>query len=173
MKLKFKEQQYQNDAVNSVINCFLGETKGNRRDLLARYTKVYDEGTLLERKEDVEVISFGNHSITLSETDIRNNIRNVQRQNDINYTDNAGITDYTIEMETGTGKTFTYIRTMYELNKEYNWSKFIVMVPSIAIREGVEKSFKITEDYFQEKYHKKIRYFVYNSSNSSNIALSV
>lgn len=170
MKLKFKEQQYQNDAVNSVINCFLGETKGNRRDLLARYTKVYDEGTLLERKEDVEVISFGNHSITLSETDIRNNIRNVQRQNDINYTDNAGITDYTIEMETGTGKTFTYIQTMYELNKEYNWSKFIVMVPSIAIREGVEKSFKITEDYFQEKYHKKIRYFVYNSSNSSNIA---
>lgn len=169
MKLKFKEQQYQNDAVNSVINCFLGETKGNRRDLLARYTKVYDEGTLLERKEDVEVISFGNHSITLSETDIRNNIRNVQRQNDINYTDNAGITDYTIEMETGTGKTFTYIQTMYELNKEYNWSKFIVMVPSIAIREGVEKSFKITEDYFQEKYHKKIRYFVYNSSNSSNI----
>lgn len=170
MKLKFKEQQYQNDAVNSVINCFLGETKGNRRDLLARYTKVYDEGTLLERKEDVEVISFGNHSITLSETDIRNNIRNVQRQNDINYTDNAGITDYTIEMETGTGKTFTYIQTMYELNKEYNWSKFIVIVPSIAIREGVEKSFKITEDYFQEKYHKKIRYFVYNSSNSSNIA---
>lgn len=170
MKLKFKEQQYQNDAVNSVINCFLGETKGNRRDLLARYTKVYDEGTLLERKEDVEVISFGNHSITLSETDIRNNIRNVQRQNDINYTDNAGITDYTIEMETGTGKTFTYIQTMYELNKEYSWSKFIVMVPSIAIREGVEKSFKITEDYFQEKYHKKIRYFVYNSSNSSNIA---
>ena len=170
MKLKFKEQQYQNDAVNSVINCFLGETKGNRRDLLARYTKVYDEGTLLERKEDVEVISFGNHAITLSETDIRNNIRNVQRQNDINYTDNAGITDYTIEMETGTGKTFTYIQTMYALNKEYNWSKFIVMVPSIAIREGVEKSFKITEDYFQEKYHKKIRYFVYNSSNSSNIA---
>ena len=170
MKLKFKEQQYQNDAVNSVINCFLGETKGNRRDLLARYTKVYDEGTLLERKEDVEVISFGNHSITLSETNIRNNIRNVQRKNDINYTDNAGITDYTIEMETGTGKTFTYIQTMYELNKEYNWSKFIVMVPSIAIREGVEKSFKITEDYFQEKYHKKIRYFVYNSSNSSNIA---
>ena len=170
MKLKFKEQQYQNDAVNSVINCFLGETKGNRRDVLARYTKVYDEGTLLERKEDVEVISFGNHAITLSETDIRNNIRNVQRQNDINYTDNAGITDYTIEMETGTGKTFTYIQTMYELNKEYNWSKFIVMVPSIAIREGVEKSFKITEDYFQEKYHKKIRYFVYNSSNSSNIA---
>lgn len=170
MKLKFKEQQYQNDAVNSVINCFLGETKGNRRDLLSRYFKVYDEGTLLERKEDVEVISFGNHAITLSETDIRNNIRNVQRKNDINYTDNAGITDYTIEMETGTGKTFTYIQTMYELNKEYNWSKFIVMVPSIAIREGVEKSFKITEDYFQEKYHKKIRYFVYNSSNSSNIA---
>lgn len=73
-------------------------------------------------------------------------------------------------METGTGKTFTYIKTMYELNKEYGWSKFIVMVPSIAIREGVQKSFDVTQDYFQELYHKKIRYFVYNSSNSSNIA---
>ena len=73
-------------------------------------------------------------------------------------------------METGTGKTYTYIKTMYELNKEYGWSKFIVMVPSIAIREGVQKTFEITQDHFQELYHKKIRFFVYNSANSSNIA---
>jgi type III restriction enzyme len=73
-------------------------------------------------------------------------------------------------METGTGKTYTYIKTMYELNEHYGWSKFIVMVPSIAIREGVQKSFEITADYYQEEYKKKIRYFVYNSSNSSNLS---
>ena len=125
---------------------------------------------MFEKKENVELISFGNHPITLTETERRKNIREVQRQNDINYTDNAGLNDFTIEMETGTGKTYTYIKTMYELNKEYGWSKFIVMVPSIAIREGVQKTFEITQDHFQELYHKKIRFFVYNSANSSNIA---
>ena len=169
MKLKFKQQQYQTDAVNAVVNCFLGQKKGNRRDLLDRYTKTIDEGTLFEKKENVEVISFGNYPITLTETERRQKIREVQRKNDINYTDNAGLNDFTIEMETGTGKTYTYIKTMYELNKEYGWSKFIVMVPSIAIREGVQKTFEITQDHFQELYRKKIRYFVYNSANSSNI----
>ena len=170
MKLKFKQQQYQTDAVNAVVNCFLGQKKGTRKELLDRYIKTIDEGTLFEKKKNVEVISFGNHPITLTETERRQNIREVQRQNDINYTDNAGLNDFTIEMETGTGKTYTYIKTMYELNKEYGWSKFIVMVPSIAIREGVQKTFEITQDHFQELYHKKIRYFVYNSANSSNIA---
>lgn len=170
MKLKFKQQQYQTDAVNAVVNCFLGQEKGNRRDLLARYIKTTDKGTLFEKKEQVEVISFGNHPITLTESERRKNIREVQRKNDINYTDNAGLNDFTIEMETGTGKTYTYIKNMYELNKEYGWSKFIVMVPSIAIREGVQKTFEITQDHFQELYHKKIRFFVYNSANSSNIA---
>lgn len=170
MKLKFKQQQYQEDAVMSVVNCFIGQKKANRKDLIARYTKIYDKGTLLEKTEEVEVISFGNHPITLTETERRSNIRNVQRINDINYTDNAGLDNFTIEMETGTGKTYTYIKTMYELNNAYGWSKFIVMVPSIAIREGVQKSFEITQEHFQEIYHKKIRFFVYNSANSSNIA---
>ena len=170
MKLKFKQQQYQTDAVNAVINCFLGQEKATRKDLLARRHKIIDEGTIFEREEIDEMIVFRNHSFTLTETEMRKNIREVQRLNDINYTDNAGLNDFTIEMETGTGKTYTYIKTMYELNKEYGWSKFIVMVPSIAIREGVQKTFEITQDHFQELYHKKIRYFVYNSANSSNIA---
>ena len=169
MKLKFKQQQYQEDAVMSVVNCFKGQKKGSRKDLLARFTRTTDKGTLLEKTEEVGIVSFGNHPITLTETERRTNIRNVQRLNDINYTDNAGLNDFTIEMETGTGKTYTYIKTMYELNNAYGWSKFIVMVPSIAIREGVQKSFEITQDHFQEIYHKKIRFFVYNSSNSSNI----
>ena len=72
-------------------------------------------------------------------------------------------------METGTGKTYVYIKTMYELNQKYGWSKFIVVVPSIAIREGVKKSFEVTQDHFMEQYHKKIRFFVYNSSNLNQL----
>ena len=170
MKLKFKQQQYQTDAVNAVVNCFIGQEKGSRRDLLARFTRTIDKGTLFEKKENVEIISFGNHPITLTESERKKNIREVQRANDIDYKDINNLSDFTIEMETGTGKTYTYIKTMYELNKEYGWSKFIVMVPSIAIREGVQKTFEITQDHFQEIYHKKIRFFVYNSANSSNIA---
>ena len=169
MKLKFKHQSYQDDAVRSLVNCFAGQKKGSRRDLLARYKHTVDTG-LFAHEEEVEIISFGNQSITLTESERIKNIREVQRLNDINYTDNQPLDEFSIEMETGTGKTFTYIKSMYELNKEYGWSKFIVMVPSIAIREGVQKSFSITQDYFQEMYHKKIRYFVYNSSNGSNIA---
>ena len=170
MKLKFKQQQYQTDAVNAVVNCFIGQEKGSRRDLLARFTRTIGRGTLFEKKENVEIISFGNHPITLTESERKKNIREVQRASDIDYKDINNLSDFTIEMETGTGKTYTYIKTMYELNKEYGWSKFIVMVPSIAIREGVQKTFEITQDHFQEIYHKKIRFFVYNSANSSNIA---
>lgn len=170
MKLKFKQQQYQDDAVNAIVNCFIGQKKSNnRRDLLVRFKKTVDTG-MFAHEEDIEVISFGNSAITLTESERRKNIRNVQRLNDINYTDSENLNEFSIEMETGTGKTYTYIKTMYELNKEYGWSKFIVMVPSIAIREGVQKSFEITQDHFQEIYHKKIRFFTYNSANSSNIA---
>lgn len=75
----------------------------------------------------------------------------------------------TVEMETGIGKTYTYIKTMYELNKHYGWSKFIIVVPSIAIREGVYKSFEMTQEHFAEEYGKKIRFFIYNSSQLTEI----
>ena len=169
MKLKFKKQLYQENAAQAVVKCFEGQTLGNRKNLIGRRQK---ERTLYNYNENLEedIISFGNKKIELSDDEIRKNIRSVQKQNNLDYTDNAGFLNYSIEMETGTGKTYTYIKTMYELNKSYGWSKFIVMTPSIAIREGVLKSFQITEDHFQELYGKKIRYFVYNSNNSSNIA---
>src|SRR5574344_191823 len=169
MKLKFKQQQYQEDATNSVIRCFEGQTKGGRRDLIARRTKIIGTG-VLEEKFNEEIVAFANKKIELTDSELRANIKKVQKGNDLPYTDGAGYVNYSIEMETGTGKTYTYIKTMYELYNNYGWNKFIVMVPSIAIREGVLKSFKITEDHFQELYHKKIRYFVYNSSDSSNIS---
>lgn len=169
MKLKFKRQQYQENAAQAVVKCFEGQSNGFRRDLIGRREK---EINILNWNESAteDIISFGNKKIELLSEDIRKNIRNVQKQNNLDYTDNAGTMNYSIEMETGTGKTYTYIKTMYELNKAYGWSKFIVMTPSIAIREGVLKSFQITEDHFQEMYGKKIRYFVYNSNNSSNLS---
>lgn len=170
MKLKFKKQQYQENAAGAVVKCFEGQSNGNRRDIIDRRHYIANEGTMWEEVIDEDVISFGNKKIELSSEELRKNIRNVQKQNNLDYTDNEGFVNFSIEMETGTGKTYTYIKTMYELNKAYGWSKFIVMTPSIAIREGVLKSFQITEDHFQELYGKKIRYFVYNSNNSSNLS---
>lgn len=169
MKLKFKKQQYQEDASLSVVKCFEGQPKGTRQDLIGRREKRIDITNWNENSVE-DIISFGNNKILLTSEDLRKNIRAVQKQNNLDYTDKEGFQNYSVEMETGTGKTYTYIKTMYELNKAYGWSKFIVIVPSIAIREGVLKSFQITEEHFQELYKKKIRYFVYNSNNSSNIA---
>lgn len=169
MKLKFKKQQYQEDASLSVVKCFEGQPKAIRQDLMGRRERKIDITNWNENSVE-DIISFGNNNILLSSEDLRKNIRAVQKHNNLDYTDTEGFQNYSIEMETGTGKTYTYIKTMYELNKAYEWSKFIIIVPSIAIREGVLKSFQITEDHFQELYKKKIRYFVYNSNNSSNIA---
>ena len=169
MKLKFKKQQYQENATMAVVKCFEGQSNGYRRDLIGRREKARDL-TNWKEAEVEDIISFGNKKIELSSEEIRRNIRNVQKQNNLDYTDKEGFINYSIEMETGTGKTYTYIKTMYELNKAYGWSKFIIMTPSIAIREGVLKSCQITEDHFQELYGKKIRYFVYNSNNSSNLS---
>ena len=169
MKLKFKKQQYQEDASLSVVKCFEGQPKGTRQDLIGRREKKIDITNWNDNAVE-DIISFGNNRIVITGDDLRKNIRAIQKQNNLDFTDKEGFENYSIEMETGTGKTYTYIKTMYELNKAYGWSKFIVIVPSIAIREGVLKSFQITEEHFQELYKKKIRYFVYNSNNSSNIA---
>ena len=169
MKLKFKKQQYQEDASLSVVKCFEGQPKGTRQDLIGRRERKIDI-TNWKQNSTEDIISFGNNKILITSENLRKNIRAVQKQNNLEYTDNQGYENYSIEMETGTGKTYTYIKTMYELNKVYGWSKFIVIVPNIAIREGVLKSFQITEEHFQELYKKKIRYFVYNSNKSSNIA---
>ena len=169
MKLKFKKQQYQEDASLSVVKCFEGQPKGTRQDLIGRREKKIDITNWNDNAVE-DIISFGNNRIVITGDDLRKNIRAIQKQNNLDFTDKEGFENYSIEMETGTGKTYTYIKTMYELNKAYGWSKFIVIVPSIAIREGVLKSFQITEEHFQELYKKKIRDFGYNSNNSSNIA---
>lgn len=129
-------------------------------------------------------MGFANAPVALDHNQILRNINEVQRDNNIkeasSLAKHMGACSLDVEMETGTGKTYVYIKTMFELNKQYGWSKFIVIVPSIAIREGVQKSFQTMQDHFMELYGKKARFFVYNSKNltdidtfSSNADLSV
>jgi type III restriction enzyme len=113
---------------------------------------------------------FSNAPVAIDDGKVLEHIRAIQRQGSIKPSDALdGRFNLTVEMETGVGKTYTYIKTMYELNKRYGWSKFIIVVPSVAIREGVYKSFQMTQEHFAEDYGKKIRYFIYNSSQLTEI----
>ena len=129
-----------------------------------------DEAGYCDPSDDT---GYKNELIELSDEQLLKNIQTIQKQNNIktsaSLVKDLGKCSLDIEMETGTGKTYVYIKTMFELNKRYGWSKFIVVVPSIAIREGVKKSFDITADHFMEYYHKKIRPFVYNSSRLNEL----
>ena len=178
MKLQFKIQQYQTDAVESTVEIFNGQPNQGLLDYKMDQGKVYviDNGKRIEQKG----ISFSefdtgykNGEIVLSEDELLKNIHQIQSQNNIHLSNEVikrlGACQLDIEMETGTGKTYVYVKTMFELNKRYGWTKFIVVVPSIAIREGVKKSFDITQDHFMEQYGKKARYFVYNSDNLNQI----
>lgn len=165
MKFKFKIQQYQTDAVENTVAVFRGQPSHT----LSAYRR--DLGTYKEKRfayKDEE-IGYGNHRLELDRQTILRNIRSIQNLYDITPSETLaqGVApvNLDIEMETGTGKTYVYIKTMFELNKQYGWSKFIVVVPSIAIREGVAKSFTMLEEHFMETYGKKARWFVYDSSN--------
>lgn len=167
MKLQFKTQEYQTQATKRVIDIFKGQEKGNRVDIIER--KILDDGVFGKKTQEIK--RFSNKEISLSNEELLKNIQDTQKQDEllkISQNFKAGF-NFSIEMETGTGKTFVYTKTMFELHKNYGWNKFIIVVPSIAIREGVHKSLDITSDYFKEFYGKKIRYFIYDTKNSSNL----
>lgn len=160
MKLKFKVQPYQTQAVNAVVDCFAGQPMSNG------ITYRIDPGQNAQASSFDE--GFKNADLALTELQVLANIKDVQRRQNLPLSDklvaSAGCRiNLDIEMETGTGKTYCYIKTIFEMNKRYGWSKFIIMVPSIAIREGVYKSLQITADHFTESYGKKARFFIYNS----------
>jgi type III restriction enzyme len=183
MKLQFKQQDFQVQAVKAVVDCFVGQTQKTNRFTLERSkelilkAKLASQGGVIQFDTDVmEEIGYRNSPIQIPESQILKNIQDVQKHNDLNESQQIerpkGVKlgyNLTIEMETGTGKTYSYIRTMYELNNHYGWSKFIVIVPSIAIREGVYKSFQVTQDHFQELYGHKINPFIYNSGRPQDI----
>ena len=180
MKFKFKIQQYQTDAVENTVSVFTGQPSHR----VAEYRR--DMGSHKGQQQFLYESETGyrNHHIELDGRTLLKNINAIQNLYDITpsatLSKGVGAVNLDIEMETGTGKTYVYIKTMFELNKQYGWSKFIIVVPSIAIREGVAKSFKMLEEHFMEYYGKKARWFIYNSSNlqqldsfSSDSGLSV
>ena len=182
MKFRFKIQPYQTNAVQSVLDCFVGQPKADG----SSYRFHLDHNGPSREPSNAP---FANSSIALSDAQMLENVQAVQRRQNLPLT--QALTDFTalnargervaasaaykrsalsaarvhldVEMETGTGKTYCYVKTMFEMNNRYGWSKFVVMVPSIAIREGVYKTLKITADHFAESYGKRARYFVYNS----------
>ena len=168
MKLKFKHQKFQADAAKAVVDVFAGQPYLTPSYMMDRGSGTYQQSTT----EDLDYTGWSNHKIVpeLNDRLILEHINTIQRANQIKPSEKLeGRFNLTIEMETGVGKTYTYIKTMYELNKHYGWSKFIVVVPSIAIREGVYKSFQVTQEHFAEEYGKKVRFFIYNSSQLTEI----
>lgn len=167
MKFIYKEQQFQTEAAEAVCQVFAGQEAGQSEEYLVDQG-IGDVDDLFNQSG----IGFRNPAISYNLTDkvVLSHIRELQNKYLIEPSEAlSGRYNLTIEMETGTGKTFTYTKTMFELNKRYGWSKFIVVVPSIAIREGVYKSFQSTEEYFANLYGKKLRYFIYNSKQLSNL----
>ncbi|GBU21702.1 type III restriction system endonuclease [Fibrobacteres bacterium R8-0-B4] len=166
MKLRFKHQPFQADAASAVCDVFAGQ-----RSCILSYMMDPGRGSVEEQASFAFVRSgYCNAPIAIGDGEVLENIRDVQRRGNIALSEVLdGRFNLTIEMETGVGKTYTYIKTMYELNKWYGWSKFIVVVPSVAIREGVYASFQATEEHFAEDYGKKIRFFIYNSARLTEI----
>ena len=182
MKFNFKIQQYQTDAVDSVVKVFNGQGFHDKTKFIRDLGKMKSDSEQMVfgfSDEEMELydpandIGYKNELVKLTDEQLLQNIQTIQKQNNIKTSasliKDLGRCSLDIEMETGTGKTYVYIKTMFELNKKYGWSKFIVVVPSIAIREGVKKSFEITADHFMEHYGKKARFFIYNSSNLNQL----
>ena len=171
LKLQFKHQKFQADAAKAVVDVFAGQP-------YLTPTYMIDRGIdyQMSLTDEEDFTGWRNERIVPGLTDevILSNLQKVQRANQLKPSERLEGSksckyNLTIEMETGVGKTYTYIKTMYELNKHYGWSKFIVVVPSVAIREGVYKSFQVTQEHFAEEYGKKIRFFIYNSSQLTEI----
>ena len=180
MEFKFRQFDYQTDAVNAVVESFKGQDKveraSYRRDV-GDYRDVQGSLNVDDSNEAyfdaLDETGFKNEEIHITRDTLLSNIKDVQRKNNVMTSDalkgNLGACTLDIEMETGTGKTYVYIKTMHELNEKYGWSKFIIVVPSIAIREGVKKSLETTQNHFMEQYSKKIRFFIYDSNNLTQL----
>ncbi len=173
MKLKFKKHAYQTVAVEAIIDCFVGQP------LSTGFKFRVDPGRAAESPQltiaaTEELTGFANEKLLIPDEKLLENIQAVQRRQNILISQELVKTSISgvnldVEMETGTGKTYCYIKTMFELNKQHGWTKFIVVVPSIAIREGVAKSFEITADHFLEEYGKRARCFIYDSKQLHNL----
>ena len=137
MKLKFKSQDFQTQAVNAVVDLFTGQEKTQ-----STFSVVDERQTSL-----LPEMGQGN-ALYIDQETMTANMHTVQKRNNLPLTPTAEGCQFCIEMETGTGKTYVYTKTIFELNRKYGFTKFVIVVPSVAIREGVYKSFEITREHF-------------------------
>ena len=171
MRIQYKHQKFQADAAKAVVDVFAGQPYLTPSYMMDRGSGYYQMSFM----DDQDFIGWSNQRIIpeLNDQLILEHLQRIQRANQIapssKLEGRSNGYNLTVEMETGVGKTYTYIKTMYELNRAYGWSKYIIVVPSIAIREGVYKSFEMTQEHFAEEYGKKIRFFIYNSSQLTEI----
>ena len=175
MRFKYTIQSYQTEAVEAVADVFAGQPRLDRHTYL-RDAPVPDRTLETAKKTDEELLTgYANAPVALSEMQLLGNLGAIQRRQGLAVSSNlsggpsAGFCSLDVEMETGTGKTYVYIKTMFELRRRYGWYKFIVVVPSLAIREGVKKSFETMQEHFMELYGSKARFFVYDSKNLAQI----
>jgi len=161
MKLKFKHQDFQTDAVNAVVDLFAGQESAHSTFSVETGAQVQMSG--------MNEMGFGN-GLVIDENALLENMHTVQKRNNLPITDDAKTHQFSIEMETGTGKTYVYTKTIFELNRKYGLTKFIIVVPSVPIREGVYKSFEVTKEHFGLQYDNvPYHYFIYNSSKLSHV----
>lgn len=172
MKIQFKKYSYQIDAVNAVVECFKGQPY--QSGLQYRVDPgVVKKGQMTTQQYQADD-GFRNAELKLNDQEMLENIHEVQRHANLTLSKSLvkapqAPVNLDVEMETGTGKTYVYIRTIFELNRRYGWNKFIIMVPSVAIREGIKKSFEITKEHFAEEFHKSAKFFIYDSGQLNNI----
>lgn len=167
MKIKFDELQYQIDAVNAAADLFQGQSFRQSNFTLSHESP---QGSMFVE----DGVGIGN-DISIDREVLLNNLQQIQIRNDIApdeslFGANTKFPQFNIEMETGTGKTFVYLKTILELNKRYGFLKFIVLVPSVAIREGVMKTYRMTHDYFSSQYNGELyNAFIYSSSDLTQV----
>lgn len=171
--LKFKHLPYQTEAVEAAVDCFAGQPKLSSLSFRIDPGREARKGEMIKQQHD-ELDGFKNSDLMLIPAQILTNIQNVQQKQNFPISDALVKTksceiNLDTEMETGTGKTYCYIKTMFEMNQRYGWNKFIVVVPSIAIREGVYQSFDGMADHFLEQYGKRAKIFIYNSKSLHEI----
>ena len=162
MKIKFNHNlDFQNEAIASIVDVFKGQPKKNGTFTVENYAA---------QQRMTQVDSGVSNKIFLAKEDILKNVREIQLHNGLEQTIKLKELDFTIDMETGTGKTYVYLKTIMEINKDYGFNKFIIVVPSIAIKEGVYKSLEITKSGFKDLYNNEpYEYFDYDSNNLEQV----
>ena len=153
MQIQYEHLDYQKQAIDSIVDLFQGEITHHQDDFS------------LSDKDNVRVIA---NELSLSKDDIFDNLKNIQTQNQLSLSDKLDNLYFSVEMETGTGKTFVYLNTIFELYQRYGWRKFIIVVPSVAIREGVLQTLNSTKTYFKDEFDSPIYHYGEYSGQKTN-----